>query len=378
MTSSQRTLLIVSACPKERARVARAVMHDKAHPTTCFHAESGEQALIAYPKTKPTGVVISTILPDMDGWTLLARLCETHGRLAAVVIGDRDGEVPVEPTCQGGEYEYLARRHATATATRRAVRNAIERRTLAQRIMKVEAELAAQRREMDEILSIAAHEIKNPLTTVLGHAQVLERRARRDGLATDHDRHDLQMIMEQTRRAAAMLDTMQDASLFENGVIKLAHEPVDLRALLARIVHGMRSSLGRYTLVLPTSTQPVIVGGDAARLEQVFDNLLQNAVKYSPHGGTISIDITIGHGTACVTISDTGLGIPATAIPHLFKRFYRVHTRETEHISGSGLGLYVVNEIVRQHGGRINVTSAEGIGSTFEVELPLYDDATLS
>ena len=226
-------------------------------------------------------------------------------------------------------------------------------------------------RERDAFLLIAAHEVKNPLTTLLGHAQLLERRVNRSGEASERDHHDIKMIVEQTRRAAALLNDMENASLFESGLLQFASDPIDLVAVMSRIVASIRPALNGFTLHMSTS-EPLMVRGDSARLEQVFHNLIANAVKYSPHGGTITIDLSTQGKTACIEISDTGIGIPLAAIPHLFKRFFRVQTDDTEHIAGSGLGLYVVKEIVTQHGGTISVLSTEGQGSTFSVELPLF------
>jgi signal transduction histidine kinase len=104
-------------------------------------------------------------------------------------------------------------------------------------------------------------------------------------------------------------------------------------------------------------------------LEQVFQNILQNAIKYSPEGGPI--DITVEHrgGDVCVTIRDRGIGIPASALPEIFKRFYRAGNAAAGHMAGMGVGLYVVHEIVTLHGGRIEVESEEGHGSCFRVFL---------
>ena len=163
--------------------------------------------------------------------------------------------------------------------------------------------------------------------------------------------YDIHMIVEQTRRATTLLNDMQDASLFESGLLKFASEPIDLWALISGIVDIVRPSLNGYRIDMTEVSEPLMVSGDAARLEQVFHNLLGNAVKYSPDGRTIAIKITTQNQMACIEIHDNGIGIPAAAIPNLFKRFFRVRTNETEHIPGSGLGLYVVKEIVTQHGG---------------------------
>jgi signal transduction histidine kinase len=113
------------------------------------------------------------------------------------------------------------------------------------------------------------------------------------------------------------------------------------------------------------------VNGDAMRLEQVLENLVQNAIKYSPSGGRIQVRIEPQSDTAKLCVSDEGIGIPQTAIPQVFDRFYRAPNVDPQRITGMGIGLYVVKEIVTLHGGTVGVESGEGKGTTFTVTLPL-------
>jgi signal transduction histidine kinase len=114
-----------------------------------------------------------------------------------------------------------------------------------------------------------------------------------------------------------------------------------------------------------------MIDGDAMRLEQVLHNLLQNAIKYSPAGWLVNIVVEQREQTACIAVTDQGIGIPQHALPRLFERFYRAAQGDTGGIGGLGIGLYVVKEIVMLHGGTITVTSTEGVGSTFTICLPL-------
>jgi signal transduction histidine kinase len=123
-------------------------------------------------------------------------------------------------------------------------------------------------------------------------------------------------------------------------------------------------------IVCELPDEPLAVDGDELRLEQVFQNLLQNAIKYSPDGGAVKVHLASHPGQICVTVTDHGLGIPQESIPHLFTRFYRAANVDPRSISGMGIGLYVVKEIVGLHGGTVAVESAEGQGSVFTVCLP--------
>jgi signal transduction histidine kinase len=134
----------------------------------------------------------------------------------------------------------------------------------------------------------------------------------------------------------------------------------------------MSPAFERHTLLARLGEAPVLVLGDELRLEQVLYNLLQNAVKYSPNGGTIGVHLACDADEAVVIVTDEGIGIPAGIEDHLFNRFYRAENPATQRISGMGVGLYVVKEIVTLHGGTVAAAGREGHGSTFTVHLPLY------
>jgi signal transduction histidine kinase len=127
----------------------------------------------------------------------------------------------------------------------------------------------------------------------------------------------------------------------------------------------------RQVSVEAVAAGPVLVQGDRARLKQVFVNLLDNAIKHTPAGGRVRVTVSARNGEAVSEVADTGCGIPAEAQPHLFKRFYRVDSARNREQGGAGIGLSIVAAICQAHGGRIEVESVEGRGSTFRARLPL-------
>jgi signal transduction histidine kinase len=129
--------------------------------------------------------------------------------------------------------------------------------------------------------------------------------------------------------------------------------------------------------MMNNSGAPLIIVGDYVRLRQVVQNLLDNALKYSPDGGAVQVELEQDDDQACIRITDQGIGIPAAALPHLFQGFYRAANVNSHRISGMGIGLYVVNEIVTMHEGTVEVTSDEGVGSTFTLYLPLMQRSLL-
>ncbi len=222
----------------------------------------------------------------------------------------------------------------------------------------------------DRFLSVASHELKTPLTTLLGNAQLLERQIHKRPDSDSRDRRAIELIIGQTRRLSRMVATLLDISRSESEQLQIEPEPLDLVALTSRIVNELQIVSDHHTLQFHTTVAHLMITGDPMRLEQVLQNLIQNAVKYSPNGGPVEITIEVTGEIARIAITDHGIGIPAQALPLLFRRFYRAANSEQWRITGMGIGLFVVRQIVDLHGGEVHVQSTEGEGSTFTVTLP--------
>ncbi len=233
---------------------------------------------------------------------------------------------------------------------------------------RAEAEAAVQLR--DTFLSVASHELKTPMTALLGQAQLLQRRAAREQVLAAREQRSVGIIIAQVQRLNRLILALLDTTRIQQGRLELECAPCDMVELLGRIVDEVAPTLAHHQIVYSHPAEPLRILGDALRLEQVVLNLLENAVKYSPLGGRISVDLAREGGEARLSVTDTGMGMPAAALPHLFTRFYRASNAEDAHISGMGIGLFVVREIVTLHGGRVAAASEEGAGSTFSVWLP--------
>ncbi|MEN9938307.1 MAG: hypothetical protein RLZZ387_4886 [Chloroflexota bacterium] len=231
-----------------------------------------------------------------------------------------------------------------------------------------QAESAVLMRE--QFLSVAAHELRTPLTSMLGNAQLLQRRLLREGGVAERHHRLLGIAIDQGMRLSRMVATMLDVSRLETGRFNLDVRSLDLAQLLRQIVNETQATLVTHTISFQGPDEPVMIDGDELRLEQVFQNLLSNAVKYSPAGGHVAVRLESDAGDATVEVQDQGIGIPAEAQPQLFQQFFRAANAEAHRISGVGIGLYVVREIVTRHGGTITVASEEGQGTTFTVRLP--------
>lgn len=175
------------------------------------------------------------------------------------------------------------------------------------------------------------------------------------------------MIIEQAQRLNRMIGALLDVTRIQSGQLTIAVAPLDLAALAARVVAALQPTLSKHQLELAGVSELWVVG-DELRLEQVLYNLIGNAIKYSPFGGTIRVELGQLATEAQLSIHDQGIGIPAAALPRLFERYYRAANAS---VSGMGIGLYAVREILVLHRGTISVSSEEGVGSSFTVRLPL-------
>lgn len=253
-----------------------------------------------------------------------------------------------------------------------------------------EAEMRESNVMKDEVLSITAHEFRSPLTVIQAHSQMMGRIMRRIEEMPKRERlqESITMIEEQTHQLTDIVNTFLEVTRLNKGQITLKQERVNLSELLKQEVstHSATTSLHNVYYASDSDEQDRCVMGDRARLQQIFGNLLQNAIKYSPHGGPICV--TLKHyvgktepASLEVRVADKGIGVPRDAQPYLFERFYRAPNVDGGKTKGVGLGLYIVAEFLHLHHGTIRVESSGeyGEGSCFIVTLPLLEsDGTAS
>jgi PAS domain S-box-containing protein len=250
----------------------------------------------------------------------------------------------------------------------------------AARIARTEAAQASLAvRLRDEFLAAASHDLKNPLAAIKGLTQLLQRRARRARTAEGRGFADgLERIDATITRMTRLIDSLLDMTRAQLGQpLPLDRRPLDLVALARQVVAEQQHSTERHQLRLDVAVPELVGVWDAARLERLLENLVNNAVKYSPEGGDVTLTVRpeaeAGEPWAVLVVQDRGIGIPAEDLPHIFERFQRGRNVEG-HIAGTGIGLAAVHQLVEQHGGRVTVDSQEGRGTTFTVRLPLALD----
>jgi signal transduction histidine kinase len=239
--------------------------------------------------------------------------------------------------------------------------------------LEVEREEVRKLRDLDRVrdqfISTVSHELRTPLTSIRGWIDLLLEEPER----LEADQLDaIQRIDRNTSRLGRLLDDLLDLTRADAGALSIRREHVDLADLtrdgVAALASGARSGMLGVRASVPASV-PVL--GDAERLAQVIDNLCSNAVKYTPDGGTIAIELEARAGQAELRVVDNGIGIPIGERDLLFERFFRASTATESDIPGSGLGLAISKAIIERHGGTIAVGDGEDGGTAFVVRLPL-------
>ena len=220
----------------------------------------------------------------------------------------------------------------------------------------------------DEFMAVVSHELRTPLSSVYGAAMTLQRRkldpAGREAM--------LGIIYRESARLANLVDQVLWASRLDSGAVESKLEAVDAAPLAREVVAGAQAHLPEgLSVQLSGAEGPRSVRADAEKLEHVLVNLVDNAVKYSPDGGSIEVRLQPNNGHLRVTVRDQGLGIPADEQEQIFDKFKRLDPHLTRGVGGTGLGLYICRELVQQMGGRIWVVSEPGRGSAFSFELPV-------
>ncbi len=251
-----------------------------------------------------------------------------------------------------------------------AVRFAVERAELAERLGASVDEIerqrngAAQLKDLrNDLIAVVAHDIKGPLTSIMGYAELIQ-----NGFLSAEETLDAaRTIRSNAQRLSSMADDVLSLSSLEHADFEAADGRADLVAILQEVA---KIYLTERRVVIGTSIATAAVRGDAERLRQVFDNLVGNAVKYSPRGEPVTAHLSREGAVYRVDVRDRGIGIPSEDIPRLFERFSRASNARQARIAGSGIGLFVVRTILDRYGGTVGVTSRVNEGSTFSVTLP--------
>jgi two-component system, OmpR family, phosphate regulon sensor histidine kinase PhoR len=243
------------------------------------------------------------------------------------------------------------------------------------RLYEAENRLVEDLKSVDQAKSdffaTVSHELRAPLTSIEGYVEMLAEGE--GGPVTGEQRKMLDVVDRSAVRLRNLIDDVFTLSKLESDAFTTVMRPVEVAEVISAATDELQPEMARHRLTLTSDCPPgsLAVQGDAGQLGRVLVNLLSNAVKFTPEGGRITVTATAAGGSAVITVTDTGIGIPAKDQQELFTRFYRASNAVQQSIPGTGLGLAIVRTIITNHGGDITLTSHEGQGTTFTIHIPL-------
>lgn len=357
--------------------------------------DSAHEALRCIQDNDYDAIITDIKMPGMDGLMLLAKIQEICPDTPTLLItGHGEHNLAVQ-ALRGGAYDFIQKpieRDYFIAALKRALQTrqlrqqvAEQQRTLELHAQALEQQVAERTRELvlanavkDEFLSMASHELKTPLSSLKGMAQLMRRRFER---IASPEAKNIASMERSIVRMEVLIQDLLDTSLIELGRFTLRREGCDIVELCQHVAHEYTTiSSPSPHLILNTPDEAIYTSIDVTRVGQVLLNLLSNAYKYSSSHAPITMTVWRANNQGMISVQDKGIGIPAEQLPHIFERFYRVPevNVQTGSSVGLGLGLYISRKIIEHHGGSITVQSTPGEGSTFTIMLPLVVNVEVS
>jgi signal transduction histidine kinase len=354
----------------DEPQVLAALRHQLRREFDVVTAENGAEALEIL-RHEPVDVIIADQrLPQMTGSEVLAAARALNGDAARIMLTSyADLDAVVDAINQAQIYGYVTTPW-DGNEIRTTVRTAIQRARLQKENRELLSTLEASNRRKDEFLAVLAHELRNPLAPIRNAVDIL----RLQGLSDPTALAARDIIDRQLHQLVRLVDDLLDVNRLSRGQLQPRKERVELAAVVAQALEGARPQIlsGGQELTVSLPQQPVHLEADPVRLAQVFQNLLINASKYTEKGGHIGLRAGSDATGVTVAIDDTGVGIAAEDLPHIFEMFTQVGPQTAQTSLGVGIGLALARGVVEMHGGTITAGSeGPGKGSTFSVRLPL-------
>lgn len=317
-----------------------------------------------------------------DGLKVLREAKGRFGDLPVIMFTNTGTEEVAVEAMKAGLDDYVIKKPASFSRLPLAVQGAIRRAAAHRRAVQLEhdralalereraarAEAEAAVRLRDEFLAIAAHELKTPVTGLLASAELTLRRLDKGTVLDEAKlRQSLGLIVRQAEKLTFLIYQLLDISQLEAGKLVLARRPTDLAQLVHEVAASIQARTSIHSIAV-TAPEPVVARIDPVRIEQVLTNLLDNAVRYSPDGGSITITLARNAAAVAIVVTDRGLGVQEEHRPHIFDRFYQADP--LSYRGGFGLGLYISRQIVEQHGGQLRAEFPLEGGTRLSISLP--------
>ena len=323
-------------------------------------------------------ILLDLSLPDSHGLETLETAAGLAPTVAIVVMTGLEDEAIGVQAVRDSAQDYLVKGQVDSKLLARSLRYAIERKRGAMELEEKNQALQQESVAKSQILSTVSHELKTSLTSIIGYVDRLLLRRDKIGPLNERQERYLENVKEDSRRLKVLIDDLLDISRIEAGSLELNLTVLQIRPQVEQVIDAIQSQFAYKELsvihAIPSELPSVIV--DQLRFSQIITNLLTNAFKYSPAGGSVTIAAMEDGNAAQIDVCDTGIGISTEDQARLFTKFFRADNSSTRQETGTGLGLYIVKHLIEAHGGAIWVNSRKGEGSTFSFTIPLaHDDA---
>lgn len=328
-------------------------------------AEDGATGLEKIKEIKPELVLVDLKMPGISGMEVLDRIAEIDPNIISVVI---TGYATVESAVEAmkiGAYDFLPKPF-TPDQLRLIIRRGLEKRKL---ILETES-LRREKKLMEEnFITMVSHQLRSPLVAIMQYYEVIL-----GGMVGDIPEKQKDIIQKSKARLEGLLNLITDwldVARLDSGQIVDNLKPTSAKKIITKIIEDLQplTQEEKISLKFGPCTKNDLVQGDADTLEQVFSNLITNAIRYNKPNGEVTISIKENEDYVAVEVQDKGIGIGKEHLPFLFDQFFRVKRGEGQKVKGTGLGLSIAKKIVDAHGGSIQVSSELGKGSTFTVLL---------
>lgn len=382
MMSDPANVLIVEDDLSSRVTLTALLESEEYRVTACETAEEALNLLL----DKSYDVVVSDLrLPDGTGLQVLWALKKINPDAEFILTtGHATLETAIEALKEGAfayhvkplDFDSLC---ASIRKGLKQQRLMIENRELLKQLQQANIELEAANNELQQssetktqILSTVTHELKTPLTSIVGYVDMMLVQKDKVGSLNERQQRYLQRVSANSKRLKTLIDDLLDISRIEAGSLNLKLEEFDVRPEIAEVLQAIHPLVDEKGIQVLVKVPDVFcrVTADRFRFNQVITNLVSNACKYSPQGTTVTITAKETEGLVQLSVSDTGFGISETDQSQLFTKFFRADNTSTRQVSGSGLGLYICKHLIEQMGGELWVHSQEGKGSTFSFTSP--------
>ena len=317
-------------------------------------------------------VILDVVLPDEEGVGLLRDLRREDDDCVIVVLTGGGGGRLVTDCVRAGADAFLEKQHLSATGENLYLRHALE-----QAAEHRSGVIARRRLEVmkTDFYSMVTHDLRNPAGSVLVALRLLQ--GGKPGALTPQQAQLVDLAHRSASKFVSLINDYLDFAKIDAGYLRLDRADMDLMESVRSSAEMARAQWELKGQVLEIAGPATLaMRGDRSKLEQVFDNLISNAIKYTPDGGRVGLSVTLRDGKAVLEVRDSGVGIAPAQVGLLFTKYHRVPGETTQRVSGTGLGLLIVKEIVEAHGGTVEArsTGVPGEGTTFTVQLPLAVD----